>query len=101
MSILLFPVERGARGLRGDLLHHLVQDRYAAVFAGGPDTSSLSFGELHEAVGHAAAPNAVYTIDALAALENLGLVERTVAGWRATQAGVVSVDQTHELLAAA
>ena len=101
MSVLLFPVEAGTRGLRRELLRHLVQSRYAAASAGGPAWALRTFDQVHEVAGRASAPTTDYTRQALKALESLGLVE-TVAGiegitnWRATPAGVRAMDQSHE-----
>lgn len=101
MSVLLFPVEAGTRGLRRELLLHLVQSRYAAASAGSPDWAVREFAQLHDAVGHASAPTAGHVTEALEALASLGLVERAVTAdgavaWLATAAGVRAIDRTHD-----
>lgn len=101
MSVLLFPVEAGTRGLHRELLLHLVQSRYAAASASSPDCALRSLAQLHEAVGHASAPTVEHAVEGLSALEGLGLVETIpdatgLTTWRATAEGVRAIDRTHE-----
>ncbi len=101
MSVLTFPVEAGTRGLRRELLHHLVESRYAAALAGSPAWAVRSFAQIHESVGHACAPTTEHTREALLALTSLGLIESVDAAagsarWRATPAGVRVIDRSHE-----
>lgn len=105
MSAPTFRVHAGTRGLNRELLHHLVQSRYAAASAGSPAWAVRSFEQVHEAAGHTSAPTPEHTREALAELQSLGFIHAIErAGgqfFAATPEGVRAVNQeyvepTHE-----
>lgn len=99
MSAPTFRVHAGTRGLNRELLHHLVQSRYAAASAGSPAWAVRSFDQVHEAAGHTSAPTAEHTRAALDELESLGLIHaiRRADGdhFAATPEGVRAVNQEY------